>query len=214
LRTYSVLELRLAIPRGMALTTTDNMRGPSDTLYVVEFTIHRATNIPIADLNNISADAYIVAQLAVPYHPIQHEKYPLVYRTPTCRNTLHPEWNSTWRTSGIPSSGFELKLLIRDEDPGDMDDRLGVVRIKETQLTLQSERIEMEHSIQKRRGSIRAYLFTYVASALSKNISKHGRLVVSIKVLGKARDQTDRRVFTLGPRKLIMFKSRTTPTWG
>lgn len=191
----------------------DNIQEPSDSLYEVGFTFHRATNLPIADIKNLSADPYIVARLAVPHHPLHDEKHPLAYRIPTCRKTLHPEWNVTWRVCGIPSSGFDLKLLIMDEDPGDQDDRLGRVRIRETQITPQFERNEVEHSIQKRRGSVRAYVFTYVASALSRNISKHGRLVVSIKVLGKAMDQTDRRVFTLGPRMCVKFNPCMTPTW-
>ena len=60
-----------------------------ETLYTVAFTFHRGTNMPVADINNLSCDPYIDAHLAVPAHP-HHVDHPLRFRTPTVRHNLNP----------------------------------------------------------------------------------------------------------------------------
>lgn len=130
-----------------------------------------------------------------------------MYRSPTVRANLNPTWESTWRVAGIPKSGFKLRIRLQDEDPGDHDDRLGSVTVREQNIVESLHRDHQEYNVMKRRGSVRAYVLTYLASAVSKNISIHARLYMSIKVLGKTPNQGDRRVYTVGPRKLLSLRA-------
>lgn len=115
--------------------------------------------------------------------------------------TLNPVWESKWRVAGLPRSGFKLTIRLRDEDPGDHDDRLGTVLVRENCLHENLFRDHQEYNVKKTRGSVRSYILTYVASAVSKHISVHARLYLSIKVIGKTLNQADRRVYTVGPRR-------------
>lgn len=179
----------------------ESTKSPDDTLYTVEFTFHRATHVPVADFPHFSADPYIHAHLSVPAHPKYGDDNPLDFRTPTVRSNLNPVWDSKWRVAGVPASGFKLVVRLRDEDPGDHDDRLGSLTIRETNVNERLDKNEQVYEIKKRRGSIQAYVLTYIGSVVSKNISTDPHLVVSIKVVGKTPNQKDRRVYTVGPRK-------------
>jgi hypothetical protein len=64
------------------------------------------------------------------------------------------------------------------------------------------------YDIKKSRGSVRAYVLTYAASAFSRNITTHPKIFVSIKVIGRSPDQGDSRVYTVGPRALTMCDTR------
>lgn len=101
----------------------------------------------------------------------------------------------------MPSSGFKLTIRLRDEDPGNHDDRLGTVVVRENLVHETLFRDHQEYNVKKTRGSIRSYILTYIASAVSKHISIHARLYLSIKVIGRTINQADRRVCTVGPRK-------------
>lgn len=179
----------------------ESTKSPEDTLYTIEFTFHRATHVPVADFPHFSADPYIDAYLSVPAHPKYGDDNPLAFRTPTVRSNLNPVWDSKWRVAGIPTSGFKLVIRLRDEDPGDHDDRLGSLTIRESEINESLERNEQEYEIKKSRGSIQAYVLTYIGSAVSKKITTHPRLIASIKVIGRTPDQKDRRVYTVGPRE-------------
>ena len=195
----------------------------SDTLYTLEITFHGGRNLPIADFNNLSCDAYIVATIKLPDHYRERHgltnnrdgssNYPPVrWRTPTCRHSRDPTWNHPWIVSGVPSSGCELVMRVRDEDPGDRDDRLGkaVFPFKPGELKEGYEAKMVECKIMKRKGSFRPWIQTYIASVFPgqklENM-KHGRVIISVKVIGKAMDQNDRRVYTIGPSEDPLTRS-------
>ncbi|KAF8323714.1 hypothetical protein DL93DRAFT_2069671 [Clavulina sp. PMI_390] len=171
----------------------------SDTLWTVEFTFHGAKSVPVADFPSFTSDPFLACSLAVPAHPHFNDDNPLVYRSPTVRAELNPTWEAKWRVAGIPASGFKLVIRLRDEDPSDHDDRLGSLTIREENIHEGLFRDHVEYDVKKRRGSVRAYFLTYLASAVSKNISVHARFYMSIKVIGKTPNQDDRRVYTVGP---------------
>lgn len=164
----------------------------------------------LALFKGFSADPFLACFLAVPAHPLHNDDNPLEFRTPTIRANLNPTWESKWRVAGIPSSGFKLTIRLRDEDPGDHDDRLGTVTVREHSVGADLFRDHQEYNVMKRRGSIRAYVMTYLASAVVKNISIHARLYMSIKVIGKTPNQEDRRVYTVGPRTFPYLPAAAT----
>ncbi|KAF8586282.1 hypothetical protein K439DRAFT_1615271 [Ramaria rubella] len=182
--------------------------GSKRTLFICELVFLRAENVPIGDLNNLSCDPYIQASLEVPsVHP-DRSSTPLCYRTPTIRRTLNPIYNVPWIISGIPDTGFTLTLRLIDEDPGDHDDRLGKTIVclpdpvagevlKEGWNTG-----EVEYKVEKKKGSIRSHVATYVAGMITRGgISHHSRIWMSVRVISKAYNQQDRRLFTIGPSK-------------
>ena len=89
--------------------------------YTVKFTFHRANNLPLADINTLSADPFIMAQLTTALPTRHKEDPPLGIRTPTVRQNTNPVWNCEWIVANVPSSGFRLKCRIYDEDPADHD---------------------------------------------------------------------------------------------
>ena len=131
---------------------------------------------------------------------------PLTFRTHTERRTLNPVFNEKWLVSGIPSAGFTLSLNLIDEDPGNHDDRLGkgvhTFPSPGQQLVDEWSSGMIECKVHKRKGSLKSKFLTYGARIMTRgNVDHHCRIQLSVKVLGRARDQKDPRVYTLGPRK-------------
>lgn len=186
------------------------------TLFVCEIVIHRAEHVPIGDLSNLSCDPYILASLEIPSVHVDCPHSPLFYRTPTLRRTLNPVYNARWIVGGIPETGFTLTLRLVDEDPGDCDDRLGraVIHLPGDQISHQLlhdewHTGEIECKVEKRRGSIKTHVATYLATILTRGyVSHHVRIYTSARVIGKVHNQEDRRVYTIGPRATPVFFCR------
>ena len=168
--------------------------------YTLKFTFHRATNLPFADINTLSSDPYILAQLNTSL-PKRHKQDPnLRFRTLTIRRNVQPEWKSDWIVANVPASGFKLKARIYDEDPADHDDRLGNVHVIATNISENWEGIrEQAYSIKKRMGSKRAYFFRGCAAMFNRGIHMSGHLVISVQVLGRTQVENGGRAFTVGP---------------
>ncbi|MCJ1230576.1 hypothetical protein MMC12_007250 [Toensbergia leucococca] len=168
--------------------------------FTIKFTFHRATNLPMADINTLSSDPYVMAQLNTRL-PTRHKQDPYMrFRTPTIRRNTEPVWNCDWIVANVPASGFELKARIYDEDPADHDDRLGNVHVHGSNISESWEGInEQAYKIKKRMGSKRAYLVRGCAAMFSKGLAMSGDLYVSAKVLGRTEASGGGRVWTVGP---------------
>ncbi|KAK4978417.1 hypothetical protein LTR66_010598 [Elasticomyces elasticus] len=170
--------------------------------YTVKFTFHKATNLPMADLNTLSSDPYILAQLNTQL-PTRHKEDPLLrVRTPTVRRNVNPEWNVDWVVANIPASGFKLKIRLYDEDPADHDDRLGNVHIAVDGIDENWSGIKNQpYKIRKRAGSKRAYLIRAFATCVKLSEHMYGELHISAEVLGRTDvpDGEAGRPYTLGP---------------
>lgn len=183
----------------------------SETLYICKITFLKVTSVPVADLHNFSCDPYLQATLSTETSAESSNDVPptLTHRTHTCRSTLDPEFNDSWIVSGIPESGFLLSVQLRDEDPGNYDDDLGkaVLRMPnegEGKLKEGWKSGDREYKVKKRKGSITSKFFTYTARVVTRgNIGHHVRLWVHAEVLGKAGNQDDKRLYTVGPRRSL-----------
>jgi hypothetical protein len=166
--------------------------------YTVQFTFHRAENLPISDLNSRSSDPYILATLSSPL-PRRHKEDPdMILRTPTEHKNTNPQWNTKWIVAGVPSSGFRLKCRLYDEDASDHDDRLGNVTIIANHIDKNWPGIREENfPVKKRMGSKRAYMIRGCASMLSRNVHMDGHLFISAEVLGES-DKPHGRMYTVG----------------
>lgn len=172
--------------------------------YTVKFTIHRAENLPVSDLNSRSSDPYVHITLNSAL-PKRHKEDPdMILRTPTVHKNVNPEWNTEWIVAGIPSSGFRLKCRLYDEDPSDHDDRLGNVSIHVNHIGTDWPGIREESfTIKKRMASKRAYLIRGCVSMLNSDVHMSGNLIVSAEVLG-ASEKPFGRMYTVG--KTSWFK--------
>ncbi|KAK3677715.1 hypothetical protein LTR78_002565 [Recurvomyces mirabilis] len=169
--------------------------------YTLKITIHRAHNLPMADINTFSSDPYVLAQLDCDV-PMRHkEDPPLRFRTPTVRQNTEPEWNEEWVVANVPSSGFKLKLRLYDEDPADKDDRLGNVHVHVPSFNEGWTGLkEQPYEIKARSGSKRAYMIRAVAVCLHRSKHMRGDLFVSIENLGRTQqDGQNGRLYTVGP---------------
>lgn len=168
--------------------------------YTVKFTIHRATNLPAADINDLSSDPYVVAQLKTDL-PMRHKQNGhMRWRTPTIRRNTNPVWDCEWIVANVPASGFELKARIYDEDPADHDDRLGNAHIYGENIGENWEGIrEQAYNIKKRMGSKRAYLIRGCVAMFSRSVHMSGNLVVSAEILGRTGSESGGRMWTVGP---------------
>ena len=172
-----------------------------DPGYTVKITFHGAKNLPPADLNTLSSDPYLVANLECDI-PSRHKEDPgLCWRTPTQRRSLEPEWNSEWIVANVPAKGFRLKCIILDEDPGNHDDRVGDIHVDVNQLTESWAGIkEQPYEIRKRKGSKRAYLLRGCLSLFSRSISASGgQVIISVRVLERSPAEHGGRMYTVGP---------------
>ena len=172
----------------------------ADPGFTVKFTFHRATSLPFADINSLSSDPYVLAQLNTKL-PMRHKQDPhLRWRTPTIRRCVDPIWNSEWIVANIPASGFALKARIYDEDPADHDDRLGKVYVYINRVDQWWEGIkEQPFKIKKKTGSKRAYFMRGCAAMFNRNIKMSGTLYLSIEVLGRTETDNGGRLYTIGP---------------
>jgi hypothetical protein len=176
--------------------------------YTVKITFHKATNLPLADINTLSADPFVVAQLSTSLPTRHKEDPPLQIRTPTIRQCTNPVWNCEWIIANVPSSGFRLKCRIYDEDPADHDDRLGNVHVIVDSITDGWAGIQdQSFPVKKRMGSKRAYLLRAVAVCFHKVEHMHGSMNVSVEVLGKTQDENGGRTYTIGPQFWIRHQS-------
>jgi hypothetical protein len=176
--------------------------------YTLKITFHRATNLPLADINTLSADPFIVAQLTTSLPTRHKEDPPLQLRTPTIRQSTDPVWNTEWIVANVPASGFKLKCRIYDEDPADHDDRLGNAHVDVENISENWPGIKNEtRKIKKRMGSKRAYLLRAVAVCFNKVEHMNGVLYVSVENLGRTPGEHGGRVYTLGPQFWIRHYS-------
>jgi hypothetical protein len=176
--------------------------------WTVKITFHRATNLPMADINSMSSDPYVLAQINTTL-PMRHKEDPLLrMRTPTVRRNTDPEWNFEWIVGNVPSSGFKLKARVYDEDPNDHDDRLGNVHVHVHNLDENWRGIhEQPYKIMKRSGSKRAYAMRAVAACMSKAKHLNGDLYVSVELLGRTDIDNGGHVFTIGPQWYIKHQA-------
>ena len=168
--------------------------------FTVKYTFHRATSLPMADINSMSSDPYILAQLNTNLQPRHKQDPHMRFRTPTIRRSTNPVWNAEWIVANVPASGFRLKARIYDEDPADHDDRLGNVHVNVDSISEDWEGIkEQSYKIKKRMGSKRAYFVRGCAAMLSRSIQLTGDLVFSVEVLGRTEADDGGRTWTIGP---------------
>ena len=166
----------------------------------VKFTFHRAAQLPMADINSMSSDPYVIAKLSSKLPTRHKQDPPMLFRTPTIRKSCDPEWNSEWIVANVPASGFALKARIYDEDPADHDDRLGNVTIHIDSISERWQGIHEGHyKIKKRMGSKRAYLIRGCSAMFSRGIHMSGDLVMSAEVLGRTESDDGGRMWTIGP---------------
>ncbi|KAK8216714.1 hypothetical protein M8818_001677 [Zalaria obscura] len=169
--------------------------------WTVKVTFHRATNLPMADLNSLSSDPYVIAQINTDL-PSRHKEDPeLRLRTPTIRRNVDPEWNTEWIVANVPSSGFKIKARVYDEDPADHDDRLGNVHVHVDHVDDKWPGIkDQPYKIMKRSGSKRAYFIRAFAACFNKAKHLNGDLYISVEVLGRTEDKDGGgRMYTIGP---------------
>ncbi|KAI9664985.1 MAG: hypothetical protein M1821_006433 [Bathelium mastoideum] len=169
--------------------------------YTVKITFHRATNLPMADVNTLASDPYILATIDTGLPPRHKEDPSLTLRTPTIRRNCDPVWNCEWIVANIPASGFKLKARIYDEDPADHDDRLGNAHINVEGMNENYQPIkDQAYKIMKRMGSKRAYMVRAIAACFSKAKHMNGDLYVSVECLGRTQDEEGGgRAYTIGP---------------
>jgi hypothetical protein len=169
--------------------------------YTVKITIHRATNLPMADINSLSSDPYVIAECKTDGPTRHKEDPPLQFRTPTIRRNTDPEWNSVWIVANAPAGGFKLKLRVYDEDPANKDDRLGNVHIHVPSLQGWAGLQQQKYHVEKKSGSKRAYVVRAVATCFRVAKHMHGDIYVSMEVLEKTpEDGQNGRMYTLGPQ--------------
>ncbi|KAI9704393.1 MAG: hypothetical protein M1836_007256 [Candelina mexicana] len=175
--------------------------------YTLKITFHRATNLPMADINSLSSDPYVLAQLNTSLQPRHKEDPNLRFRTKTIRRQTDPVWNCDWIVANVPANGFKLKARIYDEDPADHDDRLGNVHISTDAIDERWPGIrEQSYKIKKRMGSKRAYLIRGCAAMFTKGLDMSGDLTVSIQVLGRTEGEGG-RAYTIGPNYWVQHFS-------
>ncbi|KAF2665938.1 hypothetical protein BT63DRAFT_427727 [Microthyrium microscopicum] len=180
--------------------------------YTLKFTIHRAENLPMADINSLSSDPYVISQIYT-HNPTRHKEDPAMrMRTFTIRRNTDPEWNAEWIVANVPASGFKLKCRIYDEDPADHDDRLGNAEIEVHHLDEAWKGItNQDLKIKKRTGSKRAYLVQALATGVRKRKHMDGHLFVSIENLGRTESEHGSRLYTVGP---MWFTRHYSPLLG
>jgi hypothetical protein len=168
-----------------------------DSTFTIKITFHSATNIPVADFNDASADPYVLAQINTG-RPTRHERDPpLRFRTHTIRQSTEPKWDSQWIVAGIPSTGCTLKARIYDEDPGNHDDRLGTVIIETGPINERWNGLDkVQVQVKKKGADLRAYGLRWCASAVHKDRRLHAKLNVSMEVIEQTKEEVG-KAYTL-----------------
>lgn len=173
--------------------------------YTIKITLHRATNLPMADINGFSSDPYCLAQMNSDT-PQRHKEDPrLRWRSSTVRKNTEPEWNEEWVIANVPASGFKLKLRILDEDPADKDDLLGRVHIDVPSLDEKWKGIQNQgYKLLAYGGSLRAYMLQAVSTCFRENKHFRGYVYISMEMLGRTKeDGQNGRIYTVGPTRWI-----------
>ncbi|EME39550.1 hypothetical protein DOTSEDRAFT_75274 [Dothistroma septosporum NZE10] len=173
--------------------------------YTLKITIHRAENLPMADINGFSSDPYCITQINADT-PRRHKEDPkLRWRTPTIRKTTEPTWEDHWIVANVPSSGCKLKIRIYDEDPADADDLLGRAHITIPSLHEGWEGIRNKgYKLLAYGGSNRAYLLQAVTTCFRENHHFRGFLYLSVEMLGRTKeDGQNGRLYSVGPCRWI-----------
>ncbi|KAK1830403.1 hypothetical protein QBC39DRAFT_353910 [Podospora conica] len=181
--------------------------------YTVQFTIHKAWNLPVADVKSQSADPFVHSTLVADV-PRRHREDPLLtHRTRTIRKTTEPCWEEQWVVANVPATGFTLKCRLYDEDWPDSDDRLGNVTVTVARVDEGWEgfgRGGRIFPVRKRAGSKRAYLVKGVTTALASTLCRRGsmtpKLHISARVLGRS-DPPHAQMCTVGPTTWIKHYS-------
>lgn len=169
--------------------------------YTIKIKVHRAENLPVADINGFSSDPYCLAQLNCDTPRRHKEDPPLRWRSATVRKSLEPEWNEEWIVANVPASGFKLKVRIYDEDPADHDDMLGKVHITVPSIHDGWQGLKEEgYKLRVHDGSRRAYLIQALTTCFRKDKSFHGHLFLSMELLGRTQEDGQHgRLYTAGP---------------
>jgi hypothetical protein len=169
--------------------------------YTLKFTLHRAENLPIADLHGFSSDPYCLTQINTPTPSRHKQDPPLRWRTSTVRKNIEPEWEEHWIVANVPAEGFKMKIRIYDEDAADSDDLLGKVHLSVPSLHDGWEGIKNQgYKLLAHDGSKRAYLLQAVTTCVGKTKHFRGTLYLSIEMLGRtAEDGQKGRLYTVGP---------------
>ena len=168
--------------------------------YTIKITIHKAENLPFADIGTLSSDPYVLAVLRTDL-PKRHKQDPdLTLRTPTIHRNTDPVWETEWIVANVPTSGFKLKCRLYDEDPSDHDDRLGNAHVDVGRIDNNWKGFSnRSFQLKKRMGSKRAYTLRGCAALLSKNVKMSGHLFVSVENLGRTETDNGGRAYTIGP---------------
>jgi hypothetical protein len=173
--------------------------SPPPDLHTVRIVFHSASQLPVADLLNVSCDPYLKASVTLPFLPKQ-EQPGLTWRTPTIHNTRDPTWDNHWIISGVPSSGFRLKIRAYDEDICGHDDRLGKAVLVVGENEMREGVKERSIKLKKKRGHVRPWVQTYVAAMLPGEIlERNSSIAVSMEVLGRCKIADCQEPFTVGP---------------
>ncbi|KAF8252816.1 hypothetical protein K440DRAFT_685052 [Wilcoxina mikolae CBS 423.85] len=117
--------------------------------YKINITFHSAHNLPVGDIPSFSSDPYVIATLRFPNTNLPK----LHHRTPTIRSTREPQWNDSWGVGNVPVTGVLLKVKVMDEDPGDLDDLLGVTRIETGRLDSAEKKVEVTQKLKMGKGA-------------------------------------------------------------
>lgn len=112
-----------------------------------------------------------------------------------------------WVIGGVSASGFQMVLRLRDEDPGDTDDRLGKALVVMSEVSEGKEISEKKYEVKKRRGSPLVYVQTYLAAIGPKRkVNRHAYVVISVRVLGKDNNEGGHGLYTVGPGKPSLYR--------
>ena len=180
--------------------------------FIIKITFHGADTLPPADLHNLSADPYVLAQMDTPsLAPRHREDPPLRYRGRTVRSTREPKWEDTWIIGGFPKEGGTMKVVVMDEDFNSHDDRLGHLKVPIRNLgspewkDIKRQRFELKKRWAGRRVNLaRAVSSTLSPLKLCRDKSSHHRdeVEISIEIIGNLKPGHEwnvGRAFTFGP---------------
>ncbi|KAL1409146.1 hypothetical protein Q8F55_005975 [Vanrija albida] len=164
-----------------------------DETYVVRIVFLSGTNMPIADVGQLSSDPYVLAQLSADgdgRYGKRHKTDPFLrFRSATAHSTTEPRWEAEWVVAGVPKTGFVLTARVYDEDTGTKDDRLGKIALRSGELEDGWSSDTRDFKLKKRGASTRAWGLHAVRKLHPANRDKDPALSISAEVLGKTEDE-------------------------
>lgn len=149
------------------MTISDALHSAAQSMHMaapnaIKITVHEAHNLIASDLVNFNSDPFITLKLRTEYTRLQEEKLQkqedeqsegprkleddtaLTWRTPTVQNNKkNPVWNCDWEVANIPASGFELEMIVWDED-AHIHESLGVVHYNVSEMARGLKDVEKE----------------------------------------------------------------------